>query len=80
MSCPLMCISSGNSMMLVIIISLPLRSIFSKQLSTLSFSERVESIEAIEVRLKAAAALLLKQMLSLYSAVLLNFAVELCYC
>lgn len=33
---------------------------------------------AIEVRLKAAAALLLKQMLSLYSAVLLNFAVELC--
>lgn len=33
---------------------------------------------AIEVRLKAAVALLLKQMLSLYSAVLLNFAVELC--
>ncbi len=33
---------------------------------------------AIEVRLKAAVALLLKQMPSLYSAVLLNFAVELC--
>lgn len=33
---------------------------------------------AIEVRLKAAVARLLKQMLSLYSSVLLNFAVELC--
>lgn len=41
-------------------------------------SER-ETQATIEVRLRAAVALLLKHMLSLYSAVLFNFAVELCY-
>lgn len=69
-------------MVLVIIISLPLLSTFSKRRRevtlTLIFSFRRGREAGIEGRLKAAVALLLKQMLSLYSAVLLNFAVELC--
>ena len=41
------------------------------------FSEKQEA--AIEARLQAAVALLLKQMLYLHSAVLLNLAGELCW-
>lgn len=83
LSCPLMFISTGSSMVPVIrIISLHLLTSFSTGEERLLYEYFFQCgwEAAIELRLKAAVALLLKQMLSLNPAVLLNFAVELCLC